>query len=87
MVAWTDEMMLRVLDATERQGQSAAEIGRAMGCSRSAVLGLLKRLRDDLAASEAAPFAPGQGPAVRPGNRDGDLGPLWWKRAARRGRA
>lgn len=49
---WTDE---RLLDALRRQdrGETAAEIARALGTSRSSVCGTLKRLRDEYEASEA----------------------------------
>ncbi|RID91530.1 hypothetical protein D2N39_12565 [Gemmobacter lutimaris] len=79
--AWTDDQQLDALDRIERQGQSATEVGAAYGRSRSSVLGMVKRVRDDLAASEVADFAPGTGPAVKPANQDGALGPLWWRRS------
>jgi len=77
----SDEVILQMLDLMERHGHSASEVAARFGITRSAVLGSLKRVRDDLAVSEAAPYAPGTGPAVREGNRDGDLEPLWWKTA------
>lgn len=75
-----DITILRILDMIERLGLSASDVGEVVGRSRSSVLGIVKRVRDDLAFSEAGPFAPCTGPAVRVGNRDGDLPPRWWAR-------
>ena len=75
-----DCMILTLHDLVERGGPSAQKAADRVGITRNAALGILKRVRDDLAASEVAPFARGTGPAVRVGNRDGDLGPLWWRR-------
>ena len=41
---WTDEA-LKVLKERTEDGFSAAEIGRALGCGRNAVIGKLHRLR------------------------------------------
>jgi transcriptional regulator len=49
---WTDQMMLDALAMRDR-GMSADKIGRVLKVSRSAVLGMFKRVADDLAASEA----------------------------------
>lgn len=81
MGEWTDLRMLQAIDLAEREGLTAAEIAaRLGGVSRSAVCGVLKRVRDDLTASEAAPFPPGKGPAVRAENRDGGMPVRWWAR-------
>jgi hypothetical protein len=86
--AMTDAQLLEALDLHEHCGWTGDQIAARFGTTRGAILGAFKRIRDDLAASEAAGFAPGTGPAVRPGNRDGDLGPRWWvRKAARRGAA
>ena len=66
---WTDEQLLDILDRAERQGQSMAAIEALQ----------LKRVRDDLAASEAAPVPRGQVRAYWPENQDGALGPRWWE--------
>ena len=76
---WTDEQLLDILDRAERQGQTMAEIGAHHAASRNAVAGILKRVRDDLAASEAAPVPRGQVRAYWPENQDGALGPRWWE--------
>lgn len=78
MAAWTDQQILTMLDMMDGNGRSSGEVARAFGTSRSAICGVVARVRNDLAASEAAGFAPGQGPAVRPENRDGALGRRWW---------
>lgn len=48
---WTDAEILTALRMRDR-GTSAATIGRALGRSRSSVLGILKRIADDLAKSD-----------------------------------
>lgn len=80
--AYDDEQLLTILDLIERCGLTATDVAARFGTSRGSILGSVKRIRDDLAKSEAAPFPRGQFPAIKRGNRDGDLGPLWWKRAA-----
>lgn len=72
--------MLEALDRMERRGETAAQVGKALGFSRSAVCGFVKRVRDDLADSEVG------SQVLRPDNQDGALGPMWWARGiARRG--
>lgn len=51
---WSDADMLRALQMADA-GISATQIGAVLGRSRSAVCGILKRIADDLAASEAGP--------------------------------
>lgn len=75
----SDAEILEVLDIVERQGQTMAEAGRVLGMTRSGVAGLLKRVRDDLAESEAAPVLRGQVPAYWPENRDGGMPARWWE--------
>ncbi len=48
--SWSDAEMLRLLDL-RAQGKTAAQIAIIFGRSRSAVLGIEKRIRDDLEAS------------------------------------
>lgn len=62
---WTDAEMLDVLERTS-DGQSSTIVGKRYGVSRAAVLGLLKRCRDD---SENL-----IGPAL-----DGTMPKGWWK--------
>ena len=49
---WTDAEMLAALWAMDVQGHSATAVARDLGRSRSAVLGMRKRVMDDLAESE-----------------------------------
>jgi len=85
--AYSDADLLRMLDRVERDGATMADVGAGFGVSRSAIAGQLKRLRDDLAASESAAFPAGHGPAQRPENRDGGMPAHWYRAglAARRG--
>ena len=65
---WTDAMILQALDMHERQGPAADLVGQRFGVSRSAVLGLIKRIRDaDVPCG-----------CVRPENRDGGMPARWW---------
>ena len=74
-VDWTDLVILEIFDLHEAAGLSLSQVALRYGVSRSAIGSIIKRVRDDLARSEAA------GPrAVSPGNRDGDLGRRWWAR-------
>lgn len=70
--------MLEALDRIERRGETAAQVGAALGFSRSAVLGFVKRVRDDLALSEVG------SQVLLPGNQDGVMGALWWARGIAR---
>ena len=49
---WTDQMILDALHMRDHRGMSAAQIGKALGVSRSAVLGILKRVADAEAKAE-----------------------------------
>lgn len=86
-MAWTDGEILRVLDLRAK-GATAAEAGRAKGLARAAILGLEKRIRDDLTREDGT-VRPGERPAVKPENRDGGMPEGWWKAglARQRGRA
>ena len=72
---WSDGEMLRALELRDAQGLSAAEIGKRMGRSRASVLGVFKRISDDL--DRCGPCR-----AVRADNRDGGMPPGWWRRGA-----
>lgn len=81
--------MLDVLDRIEADGQTMAEVAARYGVSRSAVAGLLKRIRDDLKAADLAVLSVrdqrrwGTRPAQKPENRDGGMPARWWQRRAR----
>lgn len=79
----TDGQILDILDRVDRQGQSMAEVGARYGVSRSAIAGVLKRVRDDLTKSELAPLPRGSLRAYWPENQDGALGPRWWEAGLR----
>lgn len=74
-----DGVVLDVLDRVERKGQSMAAAGAPHGLSRSAVAGLLMRVRNDLATSEAAWLPRGQVLAYWPENKDGWMPARWWQ--------
>ena len=78
----TDVQILDILDRCERQGQSMAEVAERYGMSRSAIAGVLKRVRDDLAVSETAPLPRGSVAAYWPENRDGGMPARWWEAGA-----
>lgn len=72
---WTDAEML---DALERraQGESAAVVARAMGRSRSAVLGLYHRIDTETDKADRTP------------RLNGTMPPCWWRKGLNRpGRA
>jgi hypothetical protein len=69
-MSWSDTDILRALDMHERQGLTAAGVGRRMGRSRSAVLGMIHRINKD--ADRVACTC------KRPENRDGGMPALWW---------
>ena len=74
----TDRQMLDILDLIDGQGESMARVAERYDVSRSVIAGLLKRVRDDLAMSEAAPGRR----ARRPENQDGALGRRWWAKTS-----
>ncbi len=77
LAPWTDREMLEALDLIERQGLSAARVAQRMGGSRSAVCGLMFRIKTDLAKVSDV--------AVRPANQDGGMPARWWD-CAKQGR-
>lgn len=80
-MAWSDRQIIEALELADVQGLTAAQIAERMqGVSRNAVIGILNRVRRDLAESEAVPFPAGKGPASRPENRDGGMPAGWWRK-------
>ena len=79
---WTDATMLRALDLHERQGLTASAVAERlsgetrMRVSRSAILGLMKRIKDELARVPDT--------ATRPENRDGGMQAEWWRAGLRK---
>ena len=79
MSHWTDVDILRALDMHEGQGLTAAEAGRRMGVSRSAVLGVIHRINKD---ADRVPCL-----CQKPENRDGGMPARWWQKGRKmRGR-
>lgn len=76
-VSWTDGEILRVLDRLA-DGASAAEVARQLGTTKNAILGLVKRVRDEMARADQA-TQPGEVPAMKPENMDGGMPRHWWK--------
>lgn len=54
MTAWSDDEVLQMMWRFEALEQTAAQIGLSFGVSRSAILGMTKRVRDAVFALEAA---------------------------------
>jgi len=74
---WSDGDILRVLDR-RANGATALEVGQSFGLSRSAILGLEKRIRDEMRLEDLT-IRPGEVPAVKPENQDGGMPKDWWK--------
>lgn len=74
---WTDEQVLQILDRHERGKESATDIARTYGVSRSSVLGVIFRV------NAATDLAERGSTAVKSENLDGGMPPCWWKKRAR----
>lgn len=61
-ITWTDDLMLDALHMRDHRKMTARQIAEQMGTTKSAILGLFKRIADDEAAS---PVNPGEG-SMRP---------------------
>jgi len=68
MSAWTDMEMLAALDLRDHEGKTGAEIARALGRSRSAVLGMLSRVDAETDRHDAS------------AHLDGTMPRKWWRR-------
>ncbi len=71
LAIWSDAEMLALLRGVERDGLSCTVMAQRLGRSRSACLGMMKRIRDDLAAVPDL--------ALCPENQDGGM-PEGWER-------
>lgn len=80
---WTDEQILSILDRHERGRESAAEIARTYGVSRSSILGIIFRVNADTDRAERAPLPFGYSSPSKPENLDGGMPPRWWKNRRR----
>lgn len=67
-----DLSFLRILDLRDHEGMSFAEIGRAMGLSRSNIAGKLHRVNKDNRDVEDA--------CRKKANRDGGMPRHWWRK-------
>lgn len=52
---WTDEEMLEVLRLKDEEGWTAEKIGERFGVSKSAILGMIQRIRKDTDAHDLTP--------------------------------
>ena len=80
---WDDKVLLQILDRHERQGETYTDIAEAFGTTRSAVAGVIRRIRVDTDLAECAPVEPGKVRAIDPANLDGGMPPLWWSAGLR----
>lgn len=69
-----DERVLMMLHLMDGEGMSAGAVGKRYGISRSAVLGYRYRALVDLEKSEEG------AEVTKPENKDGAMGPLWWRK-------
>jgi hypothetical protein len=74
-----DGVVLDVLDRVLGRGQSYAEAGAPHGMTRSAVGGMMKRVRDDADIAEGLPIPRGFKRAFLPENMDGGMPARWWE--------
>lgn len=51
-ITWTDDLMLDALHMRDHRKMTARQIAEQMGTTKSAILGLFKRIADDEAAAE-----------------------------------
>lgn len=68
MSEWSDAEMLAVLDRRFVRGETAGQIAKATGRSRSAVLGILHRIQVQTDAKDVSPHL------------NGTMPPHWWKK-------
>lgn len=67
---YTDKEVLTILHLKDNVGMTAEDIGKRYGTTRSGILGLIKRVRDAEKPCQC----------VKPENKEGGMGPLWWQR-------
>lgn len=75
---WGDARTLAALDMVAG-GLTGADAAARLGVTRCAVLGLMKRVRDETDHAEL-PWRPGADVHLKPKNRDGGMPDGWWKR-------
>ena len=72
MAKLSDRIMLEILDRHERLGLTLEIAGAPFRMTRSAVSGVVSRVRIDTNASDRVQLA------VKPENRDGGMPEKWW---------
>lgn len=84
-----DRVMLGVMWLVEGQGWTLARTAAYLHLTRSAVAGIVRRVRIEADRAEAAPVKRGERRASRPENLDGGMPECWWQDGlkARRGAA
>lgn len=65
---WTDEQILTVLDLKDNEGWTLEQIGQRYGKTRSAIAGLINRVRADEEKHD------------QEGIQNGTMPRKWWKR-------
>ena len=86
-MSWSDDDILEVMDQVERRHLSASVVATHFATSRSAICGLVKRIRDDIAEEDKRRNRPADldtdgRPPQRPANLDGGMPSRWWDRGA-----
>jgi hypothetical protein len=68
------------LDRHHHDGVTLTVLAAECGRSRSAMCGIVFRVKQETDAIDAAPFPPGEWPAFYPENCDGGMPRRWWVR-------
>lgn len=66
-----DELALRALHMRDIEGLTYSRIGEILGVTKNAVIGMLNRIDGSHVFNDGD---------LSKGNRDGDMGPMWWSR-------
>lgn len=78
-----DAVMLDAMWLVEGCGWTLAQVAQRLRMSRSAVAGIVRRVRIEADKAEAQPLRRGERPASRPQNLDGGMPPRWWEAGVR----
>lgn len=77
-----DRALLDILDRVDN-GQTFGEIGRFYGTTKSAISGIMFRIRRDMADADASPRPRGVAAPQRVENCDGGMPARWWEAGLR----
>ena len=66
-IQWTDSQMLEILHLHDNEGLKAAQVATRFGTSKSAILGLVHRIRTHTDRFDVTP------------DRNGTMPPRWWQ--------